>query len=273
MKIVHNAEPLSKEKYERQNAYAILEINGGECEKFGIREGDTVVHPKFNLSSENQYMFHNFMFNKLKSKTFNKMNIDNVAFVACASGGAMGWGGACQFFTKESNDIGKYMITSECISSEREIDDFFKTMQSEAWKSYNLGMGNRLYIKSEYFEQFTAEVDKLNLHRVGEVYQAWCRIAYNILVESRRKTHNNTEHWIKQRYYGIDTVNINKVTSAKWWENLEYNDFDLMVNDGEYLDIIVQNTDEIILDLAIENCQNKEILEVLKYYKEKKYKE
>ena len=43
-----------------------------------------------------------------------------------------------------------------------------------------------------------------------------------------------------------------------------------MINDGYYIDIKIQNTSETVLDIGIHNCKNKEVLEVLKYYKEKK---
>ena len=91
-------------------------------------------------------------------------------------------------------------------------------------------------------------------------------IAYDILTGKSDKSKNT---WIKQKYYGIDSSNINKVLSPEWWKKIEYDDFDSMTSDGRYLDITIQNTDKTVLDLGIENCKNNEILEVLKYHKEK----
>ena len=267
VKIVHSAKPLSKKKYSYFCASAVLEINGGDCKKFGIKKGDTVVNSALNLSSENQFFFHNFMFNKLKSSTFNKMNANDVAFAAIATGGAMGWGGTNVFFTKDVNTIKKYMLTGECINSKKSIDRFFNAIiHLLNWKFYDLGMGNCLYIKPEYYEQFVAEIKKSNLKRVCDVYKDWCRIAYDILTGKSDKSKNT---WIKQKYYGIDSSNINKVLSPEWWKKIEYDDFNSMTSDGRYLDITIQNTDKTVLDLGIENCKNNEILEVLKYHKEK----
>ncbi|MBR1605135.1 MAG: hypothetical protein IJ660_03405 [Alphaproteobacteria bacterium] len=134
------------------------------------------------LSADNKYLFNDFLFDKLSAETFSKINFDNIAFVAVASSGAMGWAGASQFFTKDGK---KYMLTAECIESTEVVDAFFETLHKPEWRSCNLGVGNRLYMKSEYYPQFIAEKGRLNLDKPNKVYRDWCKIADEILSKKR----------------------------------------------------------------------------------------
>lgn len=135
------------------------------------------------LSADNKYLFNDFLFDKLSAGTFSKINFDNIAFVAVASSGAMGWSGACQFFTKEGNKIEKYAVAPESMNISKNLENFLKTLHKPVWRSYYLGAGNRLYMKSEYYERFLAEIERLNLSNRGKVYQKWCQIAYDLLAK------------------------------------------------------------------------------------------
>jgi hypothetical protein len=85
----------------------------------------------------------------------------------------------------------------------------------------------------------------------------------------RSKKIENREYWVKQMYYGINTINVTKVLDEKWWETIELDEFILMADDDDYFRIQYQNTEETILDFAIKHCQNKDVLAALKYKVEK----
>ena len=73
------------------------------------------------------------------------------------------------------------MLTAECIESTEGIDEFFENVHKPEWRSCNLGVGNRLYMKSEYYPQFITEKERLNLDKPNKVYRDWCKIANEIL--------------------------------------------------------------------------------------------
>ena len=287
VKIVHNAEPLSRTMHECDYCKAVLEINGGECAKFGIQVEDSVLHPSVLLSSENAYHDHGFMFKKLNSRTIDSINMEDIAFLSYAEGGAMGWSNSILMFLKNKNGIEKYAISKSYLieQNNKKFYELFEPlrdygapfsrhnqiiMDKSKWDYYSLGMGNHLYVKKEYSNQLSNEITKQEIKRRPELYQNWSRIAYNILTDNYNKTPiENREYWIKQEYYGIDTRNINKVLDAKWWETLEIDEFFLMLKDGDYTKLRISNGNETVLDLGIKHCKNVAILENLKYKKEK----
>ena len=287
VKIVHNAEPLSKKIYECNYGYAVLELNGGECKKLGIQEEDSVISSEFYLSSDNFYPAHGFMFKKLNSRTINTINFDDIAFLSYASGGAMGWHDSMIMFLKTKNGIEKYAISraSSINIDGKEIDEVFEPLRdycipmlqpspiidsNSRWVYSPLGFGNHLYLRKEFWSQFKDELIKLNVKSAADVYGKWCKIAYNILTDRQNiPSIEGTKYWKKQKYFGIDTANLDKVFDDKWWETLDINEFFLMKEDGDYLKIHLQNSNETVLDLAIKHCKNKEIIEILKYEKEK----
>ena len=287
IKIVHNAEPLSKKVYECNYGYAVLEINGGECRKLGIQEEDSVISPEFYLSSDNLYPAHGFLFKKLNSRTINSINFEDIAFLSYASGGAMGWHDSMIMFLKNKNGIEKYAISraSAIKIDGKEIDEVFEPLRdycipilqpspiidnNSNWVYSPLGFGNHLYFRKEFWPLFKEELIKLDVKYSSDVYGKWCKIAYNILNgNSNSKFIEGRNYWKKQKYFGIDTSNLNKVLDPKWWETLDIDEFFLMRDDGDYLKIRLKNRNETVLDLGIKHCQNKEIIEILKYEKEK----
>ena len=287
VKIVHNAEPFSKKIYECSYGYAVLEINGGECKKFGIQEEDSVISSEFYLSSNNLYPAHGLMFQKLNSRTIDSINMEDIAFLSYAEGGAMGWHDSMIMFLKNKNGIEKYAISgvSSLEKDGKRIDEIFEPFKDYAvpffqfspiiddtsrWVYSPLGYGNHLYIRKEFWPQFKEELIKESVKHSSEVYGKWCKIAYNILTDKLDiKSIEGRKYWKKQKYFGIDTANLDKVFDSKWWETLDMNEFFLMKEDGDYLKIHLQNSDDTVLDLAIKYCKNKEIIEILKYEKEK----
>ena len=63
MKVAKNVKPLSYERHACHNTRAVLEINKGEAEKFGIKEGDILL---------NKHLFPNFDYGKLTIKNADK---------------------------------------------------------------------------------------------------------------------------------------------------------------------------------------------------------
>ena len=138
------------------------------------------------------------------------------------------------------------------------------------WEYYSLGMGNHLYVKKEYDMQFQEELIKEGISDESSLYNIWGRLAYKILTNKcDQKKIENREYWVKQKYYGINTINVTKVLDEKWWETIELDEFILMADDDDYFRIQYQNTEETILDFAIKHCQNKDVLAALKYKVEK----
>lgn len=284
IKIVHNAEPLSNTIYECDNCKAVLEINGGECKKFGIQEEDSILHPVFILSSDNTYPFHRFMFKKLTSRTMHTINYKDIAFLLTTEQERMGWPASSQIFVKKDNAVEKYMITQLYNIQTDVLTSFFppykiykkslsasKPVTSDKcnWSYYPLGCGSHLYIRNDLFKQFKNELKKRHIKDLADVYSNCCRIAYNILTDkSDQPASHSGNCWNKQKYWGIDTANIGKVLNPAWWKTLEWDGFISMLDSGDYLKICVQNSEESVLDIGIKNCQNKEIVETLKYIKE-----
>ena len=196
---ISTAQPFSECMHESTNSVAVLEINGGECEKLGISIGDTVLYAKSQITPNNEFIFLGMNFQKITHKTINKINFDNLYFVAHAEYGAMGWAGAMQFLTIENNKVKKYMIDKTGMIDENRMLSplilnfspslFEKKINIKHWQWVNLGMGNHLFIKKEIYNEFMKQMTNIiKKPSLSYMYRHWPYIAQRLLQDKINST-------------------------------------------------------------------------------------
>lgn len=192
IKIDKNVPALSPDIHTATNVVAVMEINAGECDKFGIEVGDSVIHEKLRILPGNKIDFHGIKFDKITERTLHKINPEEICFFAIAEGGAMGWAGAIQIITKTENGLGLYFIDGTGISDPKIITKFFKPLKKTVlglmgdksmdpeWTAINMRFGNHLMLKNVYKEQFQEHMK--NKH----IYRDWIEVAVKLLAKQLR---------------------------------------------------------------------------------------
>ena len=185
IKIDKNVPALSSEIHTAPNVVAVLEINAGECDKYGIEVGDSVKHEKLRIRPGNKVLYKEMMFDKVTERTLDRINPDDIKFFAIAEGGAMGWAGAIQIITKNEDGIGLYFIDYTTFKDLTSIEKLFppvkwvetNTVGNKDWFMMPMGFGNHLILKTEYCEEFR------DLIKGQHIYKAWLNTAIEILSE------------------------------------------------------------------------------------------
>lgn len=186
-KIDKNVPALSDEIHTGTNVVSVLEINAGDCDKYGIEVGDSIIHKEHGIYPGNKIKFFDVMFDKITERTISKINAEDIVFFAIAEGGAMGWAGSIQIVTKRDDKLGLYFIDYSSFSDFKPIEELFppikksflfiigdKTAAPE-WTVANMHFGNHLFIRKEYREQFDRELDGRH------IYRNWIDTALKIL--------------------------------------------------------------------------------------------
>lgn len=189
-KIDKNVPALSAEIHTDINVVGVLELNAGDCDKYGIEVGDCVIHKRFRILPGNKIIFHDIEFERITERTLSRINPEDIVFFAYAEGGAMGWAGSIQIVTKRDDKLGLYFIDYSSFSDFKPIEELFppitksflfiigdKTAVPE-WTVANMHFGNHLFIRKEYREHFDRELDGRH------IYRNWIDTALKILKKS-----------------------------------------------------------------------------------------
>ena len=185
IQIDKNVPALSSEIHTASNVVAVMEINAGECDKYGIEVGDSVIHEKLRIRPGNKVLYKEMMFDKLTERTLDRINPEDIMFFAIAEGGAMGWAGAIQIITKNKDGIGLYFIDYTTFKDLTSIEKLFppvkwvetNTVGNKDWFMRPMGFGNHLILRTEYYEEFK------DLIKGKHVYKEWLNVAIELLTE------------------------------------------------------------------------------------------
>lgn len=184
-KIDKNVPALSAEIHTDINVVGVLELNAGDCDKYGIEVGDCVIHKGFRILPGNKIIFHDIEFDRITERTLSRINPEDIVFFAYAEGGAMGWAGAIQIITKNKDGIGLYFIDYTTFKDLTSIEKLFPpvkwvetyTVGNKDWFMKSMGFGNHLFLRTEYSEEFN------ELIKGQHIYKAWLNTAIEILSE------------------------------------------------------------------------------------------
>lgn len=184
-KIDKNVPALSAEIHTDINVVGVLELNAGDCDKYGIEVGDCVIHKRFRILPGNKIIFHDIEFERITERTLSRINPEDIVFFAYAEGGAMGWAGAIQIITKNEDGIGLYFIDYTTFKDLTSIEKLFPpvkwvetyTVGNKDWIMMPMGFGNHLFLRTEYSEEFN------ELIKGQHIYKAWLNTAIEILSE------------------------------------------------------------------------------------------
>ena len=190
-KIDKNVPALSSDIHTDINTVSVIELNAGDCEKYGIEVGDSIIHEKLNILPGNKIMFR-VLFDKITERTLYKIKTEDMVFFALAEGGAMGWAGTYQIITKNEDGLGFFFIHRTGISSTKVIENLFPPIKKARmgvlrdyiddsnWSAVNMGMGNHLFIRKDVSDDFFEQASKVK-DQIAGIYRNWIRIAKDIL--------------------------------------------------------------------------------------------
>lgn len=137
-------------------------------------------------------IFHEIHFKELSTNTIKKLNYDEIMFLALAEPGAMGYSNSIFLLAKHKKDIGAYFIDLSVSNMYEKIKSIFPILDEfylhihlkddlkilHDWVLINMGVGNKLFVRRELFDEFKIRVTTL---AVPYVYKMWSKTAYNIL--------------------------------------------------------------------------------------------
>ena len=187
-KIDKNVPALSAEIHTDINVVGVLELNAGDCEKYGIEVGDCVIHKKFRVLPGNKVNFQDVEFDRITERTLSRITLEDIVFFAYAEGGAMGWAGTIQIVTKNKDGLGLFFIDYRNFNDFKSIEKLFPPlkksflfMSSETsdqdWTTAYMGFGNHLFVRKDYRERFDKELDGKH------IYRYWLNTAIEILTK------------------------------------------------------------------------------------------
>lgn len=149
----------------------------------------------FEESYPNQIDEHGFLFQKLNLQSMRQINPDDVMIVATTDIGGMGFSRTSRLFVLENNEIKLYFIE---ISSNKVVDEAkmifppianmypetngFSKEYYDGWRNIGMGMGNKLTVRRELFEDVKRElVGNESQNSRVYIYKHWCLVANQTL--------------------------------------------------------------------------------------------
>lgn len=164
------------------------------------------VSREFSFDESYPYQIdeHGFLFQKLNLQTLKQINPDDIMIVATTIPGGMGFAKTARFFVIEDNEIKQYFIellNNKIVDEVQTIfppitkfyprkkalgEDFF-----EKWRRLGMGVGNRLIVRKELFEEVKKELlGEENRNTLPYIYTHWCQVAHqtlqNVLTEKEK---------------------------------------------------------------------------------------
>lgn len=164
------------------------------------------VSREFSFDESYPYQIdeHGFLFQKLNLQTLKQINPDDIMIVATTIPGGMGFAKTARFFVIEDNEIKQYFIellNNKIVDEVQTIfppitkfyprkkalgEDFF-----EKWRRLGMGVGNRLIVRKELFEEVKKELlGEENRNTLPYIYTHWCQVApqtlQNVLTEKEK---------------------------------------------------------------------------------------
>lgn len=195
----------------------------------------------------------------LTNEFFIKYKLENILWFSYAEEGAMGIPGNIEAVVNIDNKevciySGSYVMEKEVLSSDKVMNFFTPLIDEkirESWTCLNMGMGNTLFVRNEYSEEF---LKKYDLSVQGFPY---------ILYETWRKF---SDYYINKIFNNVDDIKILKdiddhisvicdqfsINSQKEKNHLEKV---LTKDDISYLNIMGFDTDYDDIDKIIEELE------------------
>ena len=185
-KIDKNIKPFSNKIYTCANCISVLALHGGDCDKFNIETGDSVIHEKLQINRDNTIIFNNIPFQKITKRNHNNIKCEDIAFVKISTSGAFGSPGTIQMFIKTDFGTKAFFLDksgwdiesfSKIFPPVLNFEEMIKTNKTddENWEFINMGFGNHLMVNKKYYTKFMNQIDNKNIS------QNWITTAINIL--------------------------------------------------------------------------------------------
>lgn len=126
-------------------------------------------------------------------QNFQKILYDDVVFFSLAEWGAMGCPGEVIVVTKHKNTVKWYRFNT-MNDDEEMLYAIFPPLETfecrmfgkvkgiqEGWHYVDLGVGNHLFVRDDYYAAFQREIDGLYAQYESEIYASWAGIAQLLL--------------------------------------------------------------------------------------------
>lgn len=119
---------------------------------------------------------------------------ENIVFFSLAEGGAMGCPGEVLIATKTNNAVKWYCLNTMTIPH-KDLLAIYPPLETfdcgifgmasgiqDGWNHVDLGFGNHLLVRDDYYNAFSNAVEELHAKSVGEIYAHWRGIAQLLLL-------------------------------------------------------------------------------------------
>lgn len=140
------------------------------------------------------------VFEEIKKNIREVISYKDIVFFSLAEGGAMGCPGEVLIATKNIEGVKWYCLNTMTENNDDLCAVFppLKTFDcgifgmasgiQEGWNHVDLGMGNHLLVRDDYYTQFAYEEEQLHAEHRGEVYAHWRGIAQILLNQKEEKS-------------------------------------------------------------------------------------
>ena len=140
------------------------------------------------------------VFEELGKNICKQISYEDIVFFSLAEGGAMGCPGEVLIATKSADGVKWYCLNTITTNND-DLCTVFPPLRTfncgifgmasgiqDGWHHVDLGMGNHLLVRDDFFPQFAYEEEQLHAESRGVVYAHWRGIAQLLLNASEEKT-------------------------------------------------------------------------------------
>jgi len=140
------------------------------------------------------------VFEEINKNIREVISYEDIVFFSLAEGGAMGCPGEVLIATKNDDGVKWYCLNTMTENNDDLCAVFppLKTFNcgifgmasgiQDGWNHVDLGMGNHLLVRDDYYTQFAYEEEQLHAKHRGEVYASWRGIAQILLSRKDEKS-------------------------------------------------------------------------------------
>lgn len=122
------------------------------------------------------------------------ISYEDIVFFSLAEGGAMGCPGEVLIATKKDDFVKWYCLNTMTIPH-KDLLTIYPPLETfdcgifgmasgiqDGWNHVDLGFGNHLLVRDDYYDAFNSTISELHAKNIGEIYANWRGIAYLLLL-------------------------------------------------------------------------------------------